>query len=38
MYQRQDGQALADVLADIEEDLTGRTRARVVEGLHAALD
>jgi hypothetical protein len=38
MYLRDDGQALAEVLADVEEDLTGRTRERLIAGLHAALD
>ena len=38
VYQRQDGTARADILADIEEDLTGRTRERVITGLHAGLD
>jgi hypothetical protein len=37
MYQREDGHALAEVLADIEEDLTGKTRERVISGLQAAL-
>ena len=37
MYLRDDGQALAEILAGIEEDLTGRTRKRVIAGLRAAL-
>ena len=38
MYQRDDAQALAEILADIEEDLTGRTRERMIAGLHAPLN
>jgi hypothetical protein len=38
MYQREDAQALAEILTDIEEDFSGRTRERLIEGLHAALD
>jgi hypothetical protein len=38
MYQRDDGQAVAEVLADVEEDLTGNTRERLIAGLRAALD
>jgi len=37
MYQREDGEALAEVLADVEQDLTGRTRERLMVGLQAAL-
>ena len=38
MYQRGDGEALAEVLVDVEQDLTGKTRARLIAGLHASLD
>jgi len=38
MFVRDDGQALAEVLADVEQDLTGKTRERLLEGLHAAFD
>jgi hypothetical protein len=37
MYQLDDGEWLAEVLADVETDLTGKTE-RYVAGLHAALD
>ena len=38
MYLRDDGEWLAEVLADVEEDLTGKTRERLIAGLHATLD
>ena len=38
MFVRDDGQALAEVLADVEQDLTGKTPERLLEGLHAAFD
>ena len=38
MYQRDYGEWLAEVLADVEPDLTGKTRERLIAGLHAALD
>ena len=38
MSRRNDGQALAEVLANVEEDLTGKTGGRLIAGLHAALD
>ena len=38
MYLRDDGEALAELLADVEQDLTGKTRVRLIAGLHAALD
>ena len=38
MYEREDGLALAEVLADVDQDLTGKTRERLVAGLQAALD
>jgi len=28
---------LAETLADVEQDLTGKTRERLIVGLHAAL-
>lgn len=37
MYLREDGEALADVLADVEQDLTGKTRERMIAGLTAVL-
>lgn len=37
MCQRGDALALAEILADIEEDLSGRTRGRLIDGLHATL-
>lgn len=38
MYARDDGQALAEILADIEEDLSGRMRERMKAGLRTALN
>jgi hypothetical protein len=38
MYLREDAQALAEILADLEEDLSGRARERSVVGLRRALD
>jgi hypothetical protein len=38
MFVRDDGQALAEVLADVEQDLTGKTWEGLLEGLHAAFD
>ena len=37
MYVRDDGEWLAEVLADVEQDPTGKTRERLIAGLHAAL-
>lgn len=37
MYQRDAAQALAEILADGEEDLTGRTRERLIVGLWASV-
>ncbi|MEX0985347.1 MAG: hypothetical protein WD096_09915 [Actinomycetota bacterium] len=37
LFKDEDGTALAEVLADVEEDLTGRTRARLIDGLRAVL-
>jgi len=38
MFARDDGEALAELLADVEQDLTGKTRERLIAGLHATLD
>ena len=37
MYEREDGEWLAEMLADVEQDLTGKTRERLIAGLSAAL-
>jgi hypothetical protein len=37
MFARDDGQALAEVLADVEQDLTGKTRERLIEVLRWVL-
>jgi hypothetical protein len=38
MFQRDNAQALAEILADVEQDLTGMTRGRLVQGIRVALD
>jgi len=38
MSARDGGQALAEVLADVQQDLTGKTRKRLIAGLRATLD
>ena len=38
LFQKPSGVALGELIADIEQDLTGKTRQRLIEGLHAALD
>ena len=38
MFVRDDGEWLAEVLADVEQDLTGKTRERLIAGLRASLD
>ena len=35
MFVRDDGEWLAEVLADVEQDLIGRTRERLIAGLRA---
>ena len=38
MFQKQETAALGEILGDIEQDTTGKTRERLIAGLHAALD
>jgi len=38
MFLRDDGEWLAEVLADVEQGLTGKTRERLIAGLRAAVD
>jgi hypothetical protein len=38
MFRKQETVSLGEILGDIEQDTTGQTRQRLIEGLRAALD